>query len=525
VDSLTLPAIPPVVWWVAGGLVVAVLALTFTRLAARAVRRRPAEDTLTIVAASIATGVSAQGMWNFAGDVLGFDGPIRVALFAFIEVAMVTSAVRARRSMKESAERAKTETWVTPSAGADGVAVWVFTVLTAVLSTLDASSPAEGVFRLAAPLVAAWLWERGMAVERRRITGLAGIHWRITPERILVRLGLAESRDRTASEVDAHRRLTRVALAAKRVRGLRAAGVSGRRMRSALAKLDRALERAVEHTGIAHDTDLQAALLDQVSTLYGGISLVDLSGRAPWSTLDHPALAGVQPNHAQTLAKALDAYTASRLRPGEPDPVAELVASHGRNHPGDRPATDLATGRDRGTVAGELPPPSPEGRSWLVQQSRPRPTTRPVATVNGDRPPVATNGAVATETEPVGDRPATTPATDPRPTTRPTRDRDTVAKDEPPATDPRPTGDRKRPTEQDKHRAIDFYIREVRKGRSPSKKTVAERFGFSETWALTAIREAREALTREGWSFDDRGTPTPPATYHDHAPGSVATDQ
>src|SRR5690606_21121140 len=141
------------------------------------------------------------GMWNFSGDVLGFDGPLRLLLFAFIEVAVITSAVRARRNMRENY-----------SAGLDGAAVWVPTSLTAVLASMDSRSLPEAVFRLAAPLVAAWLWERGMAIERSRVTGRSRINWRITPERIFIRLGLAEVSDRTAGEVDAHRRLTKVAL-------------------------------------------------------------------------------------------------------------------------------------------------------------------------------------------------------------------------------------------------------------------------------------------------------------------------
>src|SRR5688500_5813216 len=161
-----------------------------TRFYLQVVAPRPIEDILTIVAASIATGVSAQGMWRFSGDVLGFDGPLRLLLFAFIEVAVITSAVRARRNMRENF-----------SAGIDGVAVWALTCLTAVLSSMDARSVAEAVFRLAAPLVAAWLWERGMAIERHRISGRSRIHWRLTPERMLVRIGLAEVSDRTASEV------------------------------------------------------------------------------------------------------------------------------------------------------------------------------------------------------------------------------------------------------------------------------------------------------------------------------------
>ncbi|GAA4530822.1 MULTISPECIES: hypothetical protein [Nonomuraea] len=240
-------------------------------LFARYVANRPIEDVLTIVAASIATGVSAQGMWRFSGDVLGLDGPLRLLLFAFIEVAIITSAVRARRNMRENF-----------SAGIDGIAVWALTCLTAVLSSMDASSFPEAVFRLAAPLVAAWLWERGMAIERHRIRGTGRINWRLTPERLLVRLGLAEVSDRTASEVDAHRRLTRVALAAKRAKALREAGAPDRKMRAALAKLDKAMDQAVEHTGLAVDQGRQEALLAQIAALYNTTALIDADPRVPW---------------------------------------------------------------------------------------------------------------------------------------------------------------------------------------------------------------------------------------------------
>ncbi|MGI5487266.1 hypothetical protein [Microtetraspora malaysiensis] len=254
---------------------------------------RPPEDILTIVAATIATGVSAQGMWRFSGDVLGFDGPLRLLLFAFIEVAVITSAVRARRNMRENY-----------SAGIDGIAVWVFTSLSAVLSSMDARSLPEALFRLAAPLVAAWLWERGMAIERHRITGRARINWRVTPERVMVRIGLAEAGDRTAGEVDAHRRLTRVALAAKRARALRAAGASGRKMRAALRRLDRAMDQAVEHTGLAVDSERQEALLSQIGALYNTSALIDLSPPVPWAPEEEEKRAeqAVHPAHAALLA-------------------------------------------------------------------------------------------------------------------------------------------------------------------------------------------------------------------------------
>ncbi|MFF0771008.1 hypothetical protein ACFYUK_19135 [Nonomuraea wenchangensis] len=243
-------------------------------LVARYVAPRPVEDVLTVVSASIATGVSAQGMWRFSGDVLGFDGPLRLLLFAFIEVAMVTSAVRARRNMR-----------VTHKAGIDGLAVWALTGLSAVLSAMDSRSFPEAVFRLAAPIVAAWLWERGMAIERQKLTGRTRINWRLTPERVLVRVGLAESSDRTATEVDTHRRLTRVALAAKKAKALREAGAPERKQRAALAKLDKAMDRAVEYTGLVQDPDKQERMLAQIGALYNTAKLTEVQPRPFWQQL------------------------------------------------------------------------------------------------------------------------------------------------------------------------------------------------------------------------------------------------
>jgi hypothetical protein len=153
---------------------------------------------------------------------------------------------------------------------------------------MDAQTLPEAVFRLAAPLVAAWLWERGMAIERHRIRGTGRINWRLTPERLLVRVGLAEVSDRTASEVDAHRRLTRVALAAKRAKMLRGSGASERKLRAALAKLDKAMDAAVEHTGLAVDQERQETLLSQIAALYNTAALVDAEPASPWAKKETP---------------------------------------------------------------------------------------------------------------------------------------------------------------------------------------------------------------------------------------------
>lgn len=439
-----------------------------TWLVSRLVASRPVEDVLTIVAASIATGVSAQGMWRFSGDVLGLDGPLRLLLFAFIEVAIITSAVRARRNMRENF-----------SAGIDGIAVWALTCLTAVLSSMDARSLPEAMFRLAAPLVAAWLWERGMAIERHRIRGTGRINWRLTPERVMVSLGLAEATDRSAGQVDAHRRLTRVALAAKKAKTLREAGASDRKLRRAFAALDKRIDQAVALTGLARDPKMQWALLDQVTALRGGASLMDLPDVAPWAELDHPAITGAKRHsEALDLAAALDRNTATRLQA-----VAEPVATD------DRSVTAIATGRGSEALSATIPAESPSivegGRSWLASLTPwSRPPARPVAEPDPDDQPV---------TEPVAE-----------PVADDALGREVVA------TDTRPVADRKRPDDQDRRRAIRFWVGRAKKLNPPSKRDLADWSGFSETWALGCIQDARQIMIAEGWTFDDKNTPTPP---------------
>jgi hypothetical protein len=241
----------------------------------RAVHQHRPEDVLTLVAAVIATTVQAMGMWRFFDVTLHVDVRLRALLAAFIEVAMFTEALRARRNVIESEDH---------TAGVDGAAVWALAGLSAVLSSLDARSFAETVFRLVVPLVAAWLWERLMAADRRRAKPKRDrrINWRLTPERVLVRLGLAEAADRSASEVDAHRRLTRLARAAFQVRTRAASGTRTRRVRRAERRLDAAMRAAVEHAGLAGDQVRQGALLAQLGALYHARALAEITPDAPW---------------------------------------------------------------------------------------------------------------------------------------------------------------------------------------------------------------------------------------------------
>ncbi len=178
-----------------------------------------ADDALTIAVAGVATAVAVSGMWRFFDVVLHIGGLERAGFAAVLELATFAEAVRAKRNMREFG-----------TAGQDGAAMWALAALSGVLAAWSAGSLAAAAFRLSMPLVAAWLWHRGLALARRRATGRA-IHWRLTAERILVRLGLADPTEREASEVAAARRLTVLARAAKRLRLLRASGARGWRVR------------------------------------------------------------------------------------------------------------------------------------------------------------------------------------------------------------------------------------------------------------------------------------------------------
>jgi hypothetical protein len=99
---------------------------------------------------------------------------------------------------------------------------------------------------------------------------------------VLVWLGLAEPSARAAGEVDAHRRIARLARAAKRLRERRAAGARGWRQQLARRRLDKALEAAVEHAGLASDPGRQDQMLDQIAALNAAESLASLTAVAPW---------------------------------------------------------------------------------------------------------------------------------------------------------------------------------------------------------------------------------------------------
>jgi len=222
-------------------------------------------NILTVIAAALATMVSASGMWKFFTDILG-QSPLRIVFFAYIEVALFASALLARARLLREPEKGTT--------GVDGVAVWVLAGLTASLSALDASSFRELCLRLAAPPVAAWMWERALAAERSVRLGrtMSRIHWTVTVERILVWLRLAEAQDRDVTEVDRARRRARLGRARLRLYLLQNKKAATWRIRRAHNRVIRHAMHAAEHIGLADfpgAADEREAMQIYMATLYG----------------------------------------------------------------------------------------------------------------------------------------------------------------------------------------------------------------------------------------------------------------
>jgi hypothetical protein len=184
-------------------------------------------------------------------DALGLSLTFAVALAAFLELALISSALLARASAMAGRP-----------ASADAVAVWVFSAVSGVFSAahelIGPLDPATGQrgwqhdslsllaagVRIAAPLVAAWLWERVLVSARR------------------------ESAARSAAQIRCDRRLLAFAKAAQTLRRLlKSRTASKHQIRRARRRFDRrhvALLRRVPAT----DPKLRAAIQEWLTELF-----------------------------------------------------------------------------------------------------------------------------------------------------------------------------------------------------------------------------------------------------------------
>jgi len=376
-----------------------------------AVQGRWVETLLTLAAAGIATAVAISGMWRVFGDVLGFTGPGRIALAGFLEIALMVSAIRARRALREHG-----------SVGVDGAAVWVMAALSAVLAAADAEGLARAV-RFAAPLVAAWLWERGLAAERRAAAGpRARIAWRWTSARLAVRLGLADPAARAVDDVDRARRLARLTRARIRLAVLETsrlprplAVLTGQPLRIGYAtwRLQRHALAAVEHLHLGLDPTVAVTIRTTVAAVTGlrdATAPEALAAASPWA---RPALPEAGPGvhltgHGRPAGHAPSGHPAGHAPSGH-TPAPPIGHEHSEHEhavpsaPGDTGHSALLNGHARTAAStGHEQAPSSTGHGHA--SASPRCASPVPAPDAGD----ATGHSTSTSAHPNG-HPASTP--------------------------------------------------------------------------------------------------------------------
>jgi len=303
-------------------LLIAAAAIAVNRIRNRETSKREswaADKAMTFLAAGVATAVTGTGMWAFFADTLGVRSlPLLVGLFAFFEIAMLAEALRSRlfrirRAREESTNPTDSET---RDVDVDGIAVWVLAIISGVLAATHETEFGAIALRLIAPVIAAWLWERGLVGELqqfRRRKPTKKIALRISLERVLVFLRIAEPTKRDVDDVDRSRRRAAYTVAAYRLHTRLTDKAPTTLARVARWRLRRAGLAIMTRYGVA---ELQRARGD-VAALYGmeqSTAPGSVAGLAPWATGHGEVIAG-------SAVPAVDAVAGQAAIEAAPGPV------------------------------------------------------------------------------------------------------------------------------------------------------------------------------------------------------------
>jgi hypothetical protein len=369
-------------------------------------RWRAAATALTILAAAVATATALNGMWHVFGDALGLDVWARLVLVGFLEIPLVTSAIRARVAILEGR---------TP--GGDGAAMWVLAVISAVLSAADAATTLARALRLVVPLVAAWMWHQSLAADRRTTARANAadqepIAWRWSPRRLAVRLGLADPVERSGTDVAKARRLARLTKVRLRLAVLSTpmprllAWLTLRSARRAVAawRLQRQALAAVEHLRLGCDPTVIAAITSTVAAVVGLADATDpeaLAATSPWTNRDRSPIGsaprvGRRPERPGSITSASQDGSSSDWATGDdpvqPDPIPAgpiladpiMVPATGKQigtlaAGSDRADPSSATSAPRNDLSTSDRSPTSNARRVTVRPAAPPPTAEPRA--------------------------------------------------------------------------------------------------------------------------------------------------
>ncbi|ONK13287.1 hypothetical protein [Streptomyces sp. MP131-18] len=286
-------------------------------------RRRA--DMTTYAAAVIASGLSLVGMWPVVGVAVAESGlpqvlhtPAAVALLGFLEAAVLASGRRARANVR-----------VTGSTGVDGAALWIIVAFSAVVATTQAQSLTGALVKAGAPVVAAWMWERGLAPERRAYRGeKPAVHWRLGLRRVAVALRLADPEEADLAVLARARRLGQVASHIVRAKRRRRPA-----RRWSLLRAERGLIRSAARGDFTREGGA-LTLMDHIGLRAAAPHLVETNAPVPrdlFGLTGGPALAEV-PSSTEPAVHAEPTATGDAPESPElPEKPAENDAENGEN--------------------------------------------------------------------------------------------------------------------------------------------------------------------------------------------------
>ncbi|MGC5562584.1 hypothetical protein ACPYPG_07030 [Streptomyces sp. FR-108] len=288
-------------------------------------RARSRANGVTYVIASIATAASLVGMWPVtraaviaAGIPDSWTNPVALAVLGLLEGTIVVCGIRARANVLESGDT-----------GVDGLGLWVAVGASSLISATEAAvaapagTPAGETFvtvlmRLAAPVVAGWLWERGLAPERRAARGETRLGILATYLRRLRTNLLSWAGDADADEISRRRAAARASRLSEKLRGADEDALT-RRQRWTL----RRLRKALRTSRAAHNPDDRRYLLADIAASRHALDLAHVATPSPWE--DAPASRAERHvmDTARTMPSATDAIRRrlAESYPGQPLPA------------------------------------------------------------------------------------------------------------------------------------------------------------------------------------------------------------
>jgi hypothetical protein len=179
---------------IAGLLLTVLLLVWISRRVRKIAKSEKPDEFLSNLAMVLGFAWSSEAIWELTGPgKAGLPLPIRVGIFAVLEVILGISMIRTKRNKREQ-----------NITGRSGRTVWIVAGSMALIASISAGGFAEGVLRLLIPLLLINQWWDGVVGEgHQRAAGPQS--WRWTPRRLLLWLGAIEPGERDVETINRER--------------------------------------------------------------------------------------------------------------------------------------------------------------------------------------------------------------------------------------------------------------------------------------------------------------------------------